>query len=92
MYFGYKVSICVFSYPCFDTGDPGRFMLLVSVAWCSHVALIKFLSIAISLVIVNCENVNYCQWRHNNYQCHHVMTYNYHTQILQKSQLKSCHN
>ena len=40
-------------------------MLLVSVAWCGHFALIKFLSIATSLVIVNCYNVNYCQWRHN---------------------------
>ena len=44
---------------------PGVFMLLVSVAWCSHVALITFLSIATSVVIVNCDNVNYCQWRHN---------------------------
>ena len=34
---------------------PGVFMLLVSRAWCSHVALIKFLSIATSLVIVNCR-------------------------------------
>ena len=44
---------------------PGVFMLLVSLAWCSHVALIKFLSIATSLVIVNCDKVNYCQWRYN---------------------------
>ena len=40
-------------------------MLLVSVTWCSHVALTTFLSIATSLVIVNCDKVNYCQWRHN---------------------------
>ena len=44
---------------------PGVFMLLVSVAWCSHVVLIKFLSMATSLVIINCDNVNYCQWQHH---------------------------
>ena len=45
---------------------PGVLMLVVSMAWCNHVALIKFLSLATSLV-VSCYNVNYCQWQHNTY-------------------------